>query len=142
MFFFAFFCHFAIFLPSNSEIPPFYHPSVTVEGCSTFPCLLKKGQNSTIHVQGVSYYPIDVESTISVHGKFPFAEIPFPLPQGNKVCGFGMKKCPVAKDESFEYDLSLAIRAEWPSISVLVKMEMFDGKKERDFCILIPVKIV
>ncbi|KAJ8288828.1 hypothetical protein COCON_G00014870 [Conger conger] len=111
---------------------------VDIDPCPTQPCELKKGESYSVNVTFISDDESQ-KSTAVVHGVIAGLPIPFPIPVADG-CKSGIT-CPIQKGTTYSYVNQLPVKAEYPSIRLVVKWELMDDLKRDLFCILFPVKI-
>ena len=75
-----------------------------------------------------------------VHGKVLGVEMPFHL-QNPDACVDSGLKCPLEKDETYEYTATLPVLKAYPKVNVIVKWELQDQNGEDIVCVSIPAKI-
>ncbi|XP_007252570.2 NPC intracellular cholesterol transporter 2 [Astyanax mexicanus] len=112
---------------------------VDISPCPTQPCVLHKGKSYTVNVT----FSSDVDSQTSkalVHGVIAGVPVPYPIPEEDG-CKSGIK-CPIQKQKSYSYINELPVKAEYPSIKVVVEWELRDDSSKDLFCIKFPVQIV
>lgn len=115
---------------------------VLIPGCSTAPCQLKRGQNTTFIVDFITEGVIVKDAKAVVHGVVGGVPIPFPPPQvdGCQKCGIS---CPLKKKTSYSYKTVLFVKKSYPSLKVVVKWELKDSETNADiFCVEVPVVLV
>ncbi|XP_029901119.1 NPC intracellular cholesterol transporter 2 [Myripristis murdjan] len=112
---------------------------VDIKPCPRQPCQLQKGQSYSVNVT----FSSDVVSQTSkavVHGVIAGVPIPFPIPIEDG-CKSGIK-CPIQKQQSYNYVNALPVKSEYPAIRLVVEWELRDDTSKDLFCIKFPVQIV
>uniref|UniRef100_A0A3B1IH15 NPC intracellular cholesterol transporter 2 n=1 Tax=Astyanax mexicanus TaxID=7994 RepID=A0A3B1IH15_ASTMX len=112
---------------------------VDISPCPTQPCELHKGKSYTVNVT----FSSDVDSQTSkalVHGVIAGVPVPYPIPNEDG-CKSGIQ-CPIQKQKSYSYINELPVKAEYPSIKLVVEWELRDDSSKDLFCIKFPVQIV
>merc|ERR1711962_121329 len=107
--------------------------------CEAEPCALKKGTTVTVKATFVPH-----ENTTSaesnVHGKVMGFWVPFSPPNPHACVNSGVK-CPLVAGQKYEYSAALDIKSLYPSLSVVVKWELQDGKGDDIYCYEVSAKI-
>lgn len=112
---------------------------VDISPCPNQPCQLHKGQSYSVNVT----FSSDVASETSkavVHGVIAGVPIPFPIPIEDG-CKSGIK-CPIQKQQSYNYVNALPVKSEYPAIKLVVEWELRADNSADLFCIKFPVQIV
>ena len=109
-----------------------------VKGCAQAPCDLIKGQDAEMTLRFASN--VDTSSlTSKCWGILAFIPVPFTLPESD-TCNLGAH-CPVKQGDENEISIALPILSVYPSLSVDVKWQILDDKKNVVACFQFPVKI-
>ncbi|XP_062863330.1 NPC intracellular cholesterol transporter 2-like [Trichomycterus rosablanca] len=112
---------------------------VNINPCPKQPCQLHKGQSYSVNVTFNS--AVDSKSgTAVVHGVIAGVPVPFPIPVED-ACKSGIQ-CPILKQNQYSYVTQLPVKAEYPSIRLVVEWEVRDDNSKDLFCIKFPVQIV
>nr|ACO09278.1 Epididymal secretory protein E1 precursor [Osmerus mordax] len=112
---------------------------VDINPCPTQPCQLHKGQSYAVNVTFSSEVQSDTSKAV-VHGGIAGVPIPFPIPIEDG-CKSGIS-CPIQKQKSYTYVNQLPVKAEYPSLKLVVEWELRDDTGKDLFCIKFPVQIV
>lgn len=114
--------------------------TVDVTPCSTTPCEFKKGTNVTCTI---SFTPTEEVSngTLKVYGKLGPVKVPFPLPNPNACSDHGLT-CPLKSGVPVELTITLPVKSEYPSVTVVAQFELEDQSNNDVFCFQVIVKIV
>ncbi|KAM4724061.1 NPC intracellular cholesterol transporter 2-like isoform 1-T2 [Anableps anableps] len=113
--------------------------SVEIIPCPIQPCELHRGDSYTVNINFTSNVESD-SSTAVVHGIVGGIPIPFAIPVADG-CKSGIH-CPIKKGETYNYQASLPIKTEYPSIKCVVMWELKDDGRNDLFCIKFPIQIV
>lgn len=117
---------------------------VTVSGCddSNKPCNLVRDTNATITITFVPKEDINRVKAV-VHGIIMDVPMPFPL-ENPDACDDPESQltCPLTKDTTYTYKVTLRVLKGYPKMSLAVKWELQDEAKQDIVCVHIPVKIV
>lgn len=127
-----------IFKDCSKTTDNFKVTSVTVEGCTTPPCILKKGGNATVGIDFVAS-EITPNMTAKVYGQIAGVDIPFPLTNEN-ACTCGVT-CPTKVATAYKYKYSLPISTVYPSVECVVYWYLYDSSKAEALCITVLVQI-
>ena len=113
--------------------------TVDVTPCPEQPCEFKKGTNVTCTI---SFTPTELVSngTLKVYGILGDVKIPFPLPNPNACSNHGLT-CPLKSGAPVELTITLPVKSEYPSVTVVAEFELVDQDSNDVFCFEIPVKI-
>uniref|UniRef100_A0A8D1F8F7 Latent-transforming growth factor beta-binding protein 2 n=1 Tax=Sus scrofa TaxID=9823 RepID=A0A8D1F8F7_PIG len=111
---------------------------VNVNPCPTQPCQLHKGQSYSVNVTFTSNTQSKGSKAV-VHGIVMGVPIPFPIPDPDG-CKSGIN-CPIQKDQTYSYLNKLPVKAEYPSIKLVVEWKLQDDNDQCLFCWQIPVQI-
>ncbi|XP_060790216.1 NPC intracellular cholesterol transporter 2-like [Neoarius graeffei] len=112
---------------------------VDVTPCPQQPCQLHKGQSYAVNVTFTSATDSQTSKAV-VHGVVSGIPIPFPIPNDDG-CKSGIQ-CPIQKQKTYSYVNQLPVKAEYPSIKLVVEWELADDASKDLFCIKFPVQIV
>uniref|UniRef100_A0A3Q2G757 NPC intracellular cholesterol transporter 2 n=2 Tax=Cyprinodon variegatus TaxID=28743 RepID=A0A3Q2G757_CYPVA len=112
---------------------------VDINPCPSQPCQLHKGDSYSVNVTFISNVDSDT-STAVVHGIVAGVPLPFPIPVPDG-CRSGIQ-CPITKGQTYNYQASLPVKSEYPSIKCVVEWELRDKDNKDLFCIKFPVQIV
>lgn len=125
----------------NCTNDPLHISAITVDvtPCSKEPCVFKKGTNVTCTI---SFTPTELVSngTLKVYGILGGVPIPFPLPNPNACSDHGLT-CPLKSEVPVELTITLPVKSEYPSVTVVAKFELKDQDSNDVFCFEIPVVI-
>lgn len=113
---------------------------VIVQGCpDPGTCTLYKGTNTSF---GVDFKSNEDASGLKmiVHGIIADVPIPFPLdnPDG---CKDSNITCPIKKNQAYGYRNVIFVKTSYPSISLVVKLQLFDQSGGILVCVVLPVQI-
>lgn len=113
--------------------------NVTVSGCDSSPCILKKGSSIKITVDFVSHADVEeVKDAVSgIIGKIP---VPFPTPHPNACTTKGIS-CPLKKGQNYTYTSSTPVSASYPDLRLIVRWAIKDKNGDYVFCVLIPAQL-
>ncbi|XP_028677402.1 NPC intracellular cholesterol transporter 2-like isoform X2 [Erpetoichthys calabaricus] len=111
---------------------------VDISPCPTEPCVLQKGKAYSVNVTFNSNVDSEISKAV-VHGIIAGVPIPFPIPIDDG-CKSGIK-CPMTKDQIYNYVNELTVKSEYPSIKLVVEWELRDQTKTDYFCFKFPVEI-
>lgn len=113
--------------------------TVDVTPCSTVPCVFKKGTNVTCTI---SFTPTELVSngTLKVTGKLGPVKVPFPLPNPNACSDHGLT-CPLKSGVPVKLTITLPVKSEYPSVTVVAQFELKDQGNNDVFCFAVVVKI-
>ncbi|XP_065363394.1 NPC intracellular cholesterol transporter 2 homolog a [Calliphora vicina] len=114
---------------------------VVVSDCDTTKneCILKRNSSVSITIDFSLAEDVTSIKTV-VHGKVMGVEMPFHL-QNPDACVDSGLKCPLEKDETYEYTATLPVLKAYPKVNVMVKWELKDQNGEDIVCVEIPAKI-
>lgn len=112
---------------------------VDINPCSSQPCQLHKGDSYTVNVTFNSVVESQTSKAV-VHGIIAGIPVPYSIPTEDG-CKSGIK-CPIQKQQTYHYVNCLPVKAEYPSIRLVVKWELKDDSQKDLFCIEFPVQIV
>ncbi|KAB5562334.1 hypothetical protein PHYPO_G00016660 [Pangasianodon hypophthalmus] len=112
---------------------------VDINPCPTQPCQLHKGQSYAVNVTFTSATDSQTSKAV-VHGVIAGVPVPFPIPNDDG-CKSGIE-CPIQKQITYSYVNELPVKAEYPSIKLVVEWELGDDSGKDLFCIKFPVQIV
>ncbi|XP_042356643.1 NPC intracellular cholesterol transporter 2-like [Plectropomus leopardus] len=112
---------------------------VDINPCPSQPCQLHKGQSYSVNVTFSSAVESQT-STAVVHGVIAGVPVPFPIPIEDG-CKSGIK-CPIQKQQKYNYVTALPVKTQYPAIKLVVEWELEDDHKEDLFCVKFPVQIV
>ena len=117
-----------------------------IPGCDTYPCVLKRGSNSSINVQFNSKTRIN-ELKLKITGMLNNKEVPFMTIDGDhcqntiqELIKEKSDKCLIKRNQLYSYSYALPVKAEYPTVSVVVKFNLMFGTKSV-FCFTFPAKI-
>ncbi|XP_018362177.1 PREDICTED: protein NPC2 homolog [Trachymyrmex cornetzi] len=116
---------------------------VVISECSTSDekCIFERGTNASM---SISFTPNQDISKIfaRVYGIINFIPISFPLSQPDvcKDSNAGIK-CPLHKDQEYNYTTTMVLQKRFPSVNVKIKWEFVDEKHDKIVCIEFPAKI-
>jgi len=102
-------------------------------------CILPSGQDSTINISFTSKVNSTTLKAV-VHGVVGSIPIPFHIPQGNACENSGIT-CPIQAGTTYNYSTKIPVLKSYPKLSVKVKWELVDDKKNDVICVTIPAKI-
>ena len=113
-----------------------------VSSCVNSPCQLVKGKNATIDVtfkSGAS----DSGLTVKVYGIIAGVKVPFPFPYED-ACAGGLSglNCPLVAGGEYTYTATLHVSKLYPSVKVVVELELINQAGEAEFCLETLVEIV
>ncbi|KAL7873278.1 hypothetical protein AOLI_G00123490 [Acnodon oligacanthus] len=112
---------------------------VDIHPCPKQPCQLHKGQSYSVNVTFNSVVESQTSKAV-VHGVIAGVPVPFPIPIEDG-CKSGIQ-CPIQKQKLYSYVNELPVKAEYPSIKLVVEWELRDDSSKDLFCIKFPVQIV
>ncbi|CAN9502183.1 unnamed protein product [Ophioblennius macclurei] len=112
---------------------------VDISPCPTQPCQLHRGDSYTVNVTFSSGVASQT-STAVVHGIIAGVPIPFGIPVGDG-CKSGIQ-CPIKTQQTYYYQATLPVKAEYPTLKLVVEWELRDDAKNDLFCIKFPVQLV
>ncbi|TMW51033.1 hypothetical protein DOY81_003903 [Sarcophaga bullata] len=114
---------------------------IVVSDCDTTKneCILKRNSSVSITIDFSLAEDVTAIKTV-VHGKVLGVEMPFHL-QNPDACVDSGLKCPLEKDETYEYTATLPVLKAYPKVNVIVKWELQDQNGEDIVCVSIPAKI-
>ncbi|MCJ8736910.1 hypothetical protein PDJAM_G00017690 [Pangasius djambal] len=112
---------------------------VDINPCPKQPCQLHKGQSYAVNVTFTSATDSQKSKAV-VHGVIAGVPVPFPIPNDDG-CKSGIQ-CPIRKQKTYSYVNQLPVKAEYPSIKLVVEWELGDDSGKDLFCIKFPVQIV
>jgi hypothetical protein len=117
-----------------------------IPGCERYPCVLKRGSNSSINVQFTSKSRIN-DLKLKITGMLNNKEVPFMTLDGDhcqntiqELVQEKSQKCLIKRNQSYNYSYALPVKAEYPTVSVVVKFNLIFGTKSV-FCFTFPAKI-
>jgi len=113
--------------------------AVDVTPCPEQPCVFEKGTNVTCTI---SFTPTELVSngTLKVYGSLGPVKVLFPLPNPNACSDHGLT-CPLKSGVPVKLTITLPVKSEYPSATVLVEFKLEDQGNNDVFCFEIPVKI-
>jgi len=114
----------AIFKDCGSQVGKL--GNVTITGCTSPPCIVKKGSTYTVKVTFVSMEATD-QAWAVVHGIVEGVPVPYKIANPNGCVKSGIT-CPMKSGTTYSYTSSLQIMSFLPDIKVLVKWELADAK--------------
>ena len=116
--------------------------NVTVSGCSSVPCMVKKGQTYTLTATFLSNEAAS-QAWAVVHGIVGGVPVPYHITNPNGCVDSGIQ-CPMKTGSTYSYSSSLTIMTYLPEIKVLVKWELADAKTDGQdlFCFEILIQVV
>ncbi|MCI4382702.1 hypothetical protein PGIGA_G00017780 [Pangasianodon gigas] len=112
---------------------------VDINPCPNQPCQLHKGQSYAVNVTFTSATDSQTSKAV-VHGVIAGVPVPFPIPNDDG-CKSGIQ-CPIQNQKTYSYVNELPVKAEYPSIKLVVEWELGDDSSKDLFCIKFPVQIV
>ena len=117
-----------------------------IPGCENYPCVLKRGSNSSINVQFNSKSRIN-DLKLKITGMRNNKEVPFMTLDGDhcqntiqELVKEKSDKCLIKRNQVYNYSYALPVKAEYPTVSVVVKFNLMFGSKPV-FCFTFPAKI-
>ncbi|GAB1863134.1 NPC intracellular cholesterol transporter 2 homolog a-like [Camponotus japonicus] len=116
---------------------------ISVSGCkeSDSRCALVRGTNASITIKFIPNKDIN-QVDVRVYGVLLDIPVPFPLDNPNACTdSHDGLKCPLQKDQEYNYTTSLFVQKIYPSVNVDVKFELVDGNEEKIVCIEFPAKV-
>lgn len=113
---------------------------VTVVGCNSPPCALKKGTNASFSLTfeaGKAYTAANAD----VHGIIGGIPLPFqiPNPDGCHNCNL---VCPLESGKTYVYKNTIPVSTSYPKLQLIVKWELLDQNGDDIVCIELPAQIV
>ncbi len=117
--------------------------SLTITGCTSYPCILKKGSDAAIEMKFTLKRRVN-DIGLKIAGRLNGREIPFSVDDSNhcKNTIEGMTgSCNLLKGETYSYKYSLPILNEYPSLMVIVKFEIVDKRGLPVTCFTFPARI-
>ncbi|XP_028293629.1 NPC intracellular cholesterol transporter 2-like [Gouania willdenowi] len=112
---------------------------VDITPCPSQPCQLHKGDSYSVNVTFSSTVDSS-SSTAVVHGILGGVPIPFSIPVGDG-CKSGIQ-CPIQQQQIYNYQATLPVKTEYPSLKLVVEWELRDDNKNDLFCVKFPVQLV
>ncbi|XP_043930561.1 NPC intracellular cholesterol transporter 2 [Protopterus annectens] len=112
---------------------------VEISSCTSFPCVLRKGETYAINVTFSSKVESQKCNAI-VHGIIGGLPIPFPIPEPDG-CKSGIS-CPVKSGNNYNYLTKMVVKSEYPSLKLVVKWELKSDDSEDLFCWEVGAEIV
>lgn len=121
---------------------------LTISDCNAYPCVLKRGFNSSINVEFSNKQSIS-NLKLKITGQLNNKEVPF-LTTNDDHCldtikdlkdVKGKKSCNLARNKSYNYTYALPVKTEYPTVSVIVQYHVMFGAKSV-FCFTFPGKLV
>ncbi|KAM9354110.1 NPC intracellular cholesterol transporter 2-like [Pholidichthys leucotaenia] len=113
--------------------------TVDIHPCDSQPCQLHKGDSYTVNVTFSSVVESPTSQAV-VHGIIAGVPVPFTIPEEDG-CKSGIQ-CPIQKQQTYHYQATLPVKAEYPSIKLTVEWELRDNNNNDLFCIKFPVQLV
>ena len=117
--------------------------SLSITGCTTYPCALKKGTDAAIEMKFTLKRRVN-ELGLRIAGRINGREIPFSVDDTNH-CQNTIEgitdKCNLSKGETYTYKYSMPILNEYPSLMVVVKFEIVDKRGNPVACFTFPARI-
>ena len=117
-----------------------------ISGCESYPCILKRGSNSSIKVQFDSKTRI-TDLKLKITGMLNNKEVPFMTLDGDhcqntiqELIKEKSDKCNLKRNTVYNYSYALPVKTEYPTVSVVVKFNLMFGSKSV-FCFTFPSKI-
>jgi len=120
--------------PKNQNVQ-----SVTVNGVTAVPAVLKKGTDALLTVVFTSKVASKTSTSVC-HGVIAGIPVPFPLKNTNG-CTEMQPACPIQSGDSYTYSTKLSVLKNYPSLRLVVKWEEKGDAGEDIFCIMIPAVI-
>ncbi|XP_072751077.1 uncharacterized protein [Anoplolepis gracilipes] len=116
---------------------------VSVSGCqeSDESCALVRGTNASISIKFTANQDIETVN-VRVYGVLSGVPIPFPFnkPDVCKDLDAGVK-CPLHKNQEYDYKTSLFVQKKFPPVSVDIKWELVDENGNKIICVQFPAKV-
>ncbi|XP_071509720.1 NPC intracellular cholesterol transporter 2-like [Diadema antillarum] len=128
----------AIYKDCSASTDTFKVKDVIVEGCSTPPCILKKGTNVSVQIDFTAE-EVTPNVTAKVYGVIAGVDVKFPLPNPD-ACTTGVT-CPTKSGATYTYKNNLLIESVYPDIQLVVLWYLYDGQNHEALCIDVLVKI-
>ena len=117
-----------------------------ITGCDSYPCILKRGSNSSINMQFDSKTRI-TDLKLKITGMLNNKEVPFMTLDTDhcqntiqEILKTKSKKCNLKRNTVYNYSYALPVKAEYPTVSVVVKFNLMFRSKSV-LCFSFPSKI-
>ena len=110
---------------------------IDITPCDVEPCTFYKEENATCTITFIPYEEVTTRAAmLKVYGIISSVKV---LWKSWKVCD--LTKCPVEKNKETKIVLSLVVKKEYPSLKLVVEMEMKDQTEQTVFCGEYPAQI-
>lgn len=118
---------------------------IEINNSTTYPIVLKRGQNATIEIEFKSHSKITGFST-SIAGELNGKLVPFQVSKDNTIDHIfehktNKKASAMLRNKDYKYVNSMHVKHEYPQVSVIVNYKLLTEKKTI-FCFTFPAKIV
>jgi len=115
--------------------------SITMDGCTGFPCVVHHGEHATGKLTVVSKSSTS-SLTCKISGTVPPGiELPFNGCPVNACEHLDNGDCPIEEGEEVVYNMDLPIENFYPTIEITGKWRLIDDAGENWVCFEIPIKI-
>ncbi|TGZ66310.1 hypothetical protein CRM22_005394 [Opisthorchis felineus] len=114
--------------------------SVSVEPCSTTPCVLKRGGSATISIVFQADVTAGIPGDAAVQGiKWG---IPFSFGLNDpQICGDVQPSCPLQSGQWYTYTKTISISSWYPAVYGTVRWRLKNTNGESMVCVEIPVEL-
>ena len=113
--------------------------SVDLTPCPAVPCVFRKGTNVTATI-AFSPNATVTNGTLEVYGIILGQKIPFPL-NHSEACEYYGLECPLKPNVDYSLKITIPIKPEYPSLRLLVQMDLKLSEKKELFCFQFPAQI-
>lgn len=111
---------------------------VEISSCSSFPCILHKGETYMINVTFSSKVASN-KCTAVVYGIIAGIPVPFSIPEPDG-CKSGIS-CPIQSGNKYNYVNKMIVKPEYPNLKLTVKWELKSDDAKDLFCWEVPAQI-
>lgn len=113
-----------------------------IADCTSYPCSLQRGTNATIKF---SFKPMTRVRNIElkIAGILQGKAVPFAV-NDNQHCEnaiIGEKNCPLLRGKTYQYEFSMPVKEEYPTVSLYVRYEIVDNTGRSLLCFQWPASI-
>ncbi|KAJ8045212.1 NPC intracellular cholesterol transporter 2 [Holothuria leucospilota] len=113
--------------------------SVDISPCSTSPCEIVSGKNSSIDVTFTETAAAD-NLTAKAYGSIAGVKVPYPLPNP-EACKNSNLTCPLKTGTKYFYTATLSVPKGLPKVDVVVELQLIAGDDKLVMCIDFPVTV-
>ncbi|XP_029165205.1 NPC intracellular cholesterol transporter 2 homolog a-like [Nylanderia fulva] len=134
-------CLAVTFTDCGSTLGGFTEVSVSECHPSDVKCTLVRGFNASISIKFTPNQDIE-HVNVLVYGILFGVPVPFPFDKPD-VCqdpNDGIK-CPLKKNQEYQYTTSLFVQKTYPAVNVNIKWEFVNENKEKIICVEFPAKL-